>query len=114
MFKGVNTYTGLSNCSVSFGHDEYMYRLLIKNKHIFPEEALYIIRYHLLYAWHNSYSYDYIMDDKDKSMKDIVKEFTLYDLYTKDDNIIKWDYKLKDYYSKLVQKYISKDLMIYY
>ena len=41
-----NKYTsgcGLTNCSVSFGHDEYMYRLLIANNHKMPKEAEYIV-----------------------------------------------------------------------
>ena len=111
---------GLSNCSVSFGHDEYMYRILKKcttllQTSIIPQEALYIIRYHSLYAWHSSSSYDYLMDDTDRKMKSIVKEFSSFDLYTKDDmNIIKWNYELKDFYTKLVKKYISKDMMIVY
>jgi len=105
---------GLSNCSVSFGHDEYMYRLLIANNHSLPDEALYIIRYHSLYCWHSSTSYDYLTDTKDYNMKSIVQEFNKYDLYTKDDkNIIRWTSELKEYYTKLIKKYIAKDLMIY-
>jgi len=105
---------GLSKCSVSFGHDEYMYRLLVKNNTTLPEEALYIIRYHSLYAWHSSTSYDYLMDTKDNTMKSIVKEFSMYDLYTKDDtNMIRWDYKLKEYYTNLVKKYITGNMMLY-
>jgi inositol oxygenase len=104
---------GLSNCNVSFGHDEYMYRLLQANQHSLPEEALYIVRYHSLYTWHSGNYYDKLMDLKDKWMKSIVKEFNKYDLYTKNDmNIVKWDYKLKDYYTNLVKKYIAPDLMI--
>lgn len=104
---------GLSKCSVSFGHDEYMYRLLQANEHSLPDEALYIIRYHSLYTWHSGTYYDDLMDKKDKKMKSIVQEFNKYDLYTKDDNnTISWDFKLKEFYSDLVKKYISKDMMI--
>ena len=93
-----------------------MYRLLEANKtedKYLPLEAMYIIRYHSLYAWHSSNSYDYLMDSTDTLMKPIVKEFSSYDLYTKDDNnIIKWDYIMKEYYTKLIKKYISNDMMI--
>ena len=115
----IEPYIGLSNCSISFGHDEYMYRILKKCNgladNILPIEAMYIIRYHSLYAWHSSTSYDYLMDKVDSEMKDIVKEFSSFDLYTKDDtNLIQWNYELKDFYTKLIKKYISKDMMIYY
>jgi len=106
---------GLSNCSVSFGHDEYLYRLLQANSNSLPEEALYIIRYHSLYAYHSTNSYDYLLDEKDRLMKPIVKEFNKYDLYTKNDsNIIKWTFALKEYYTNLVKKYLSANLMLYF
>ena len=111
-----NKYTsgcGLSNCSVSFGHDEYMYRLLIANTHKMPKEAEYIVRYHSLYTWHSSTEYDYLEDEEDKKMKKIVKEFNNFDLYTKDDTLpIKWNNELIKYYSELVKKYISSQLQI--
>ena len=52
-----------------------------------PIEAEYIIRYHSLYLYHSSDSYDYLLNDKDKKMKKIVKEFNQYDLYSKNDNL---------------------------
>lgn len=111
-----NKYTsgcGLSNCSISFGHDEYMYRLLIANNHKMPKEAEYIVRYHSLYTWHSSNEYDYLQDEEDKKMKNIVKEFNNFDLYTKDDTLpIKWNNELIKYYSELVKKYISPILKI--
>nr|CAG4644036.1 EOG090X07RL [Lepidurus arcticus] len=36
---------GLENVTMSWGHDEYLYRLLLNQKASLPEEALYIIRY---------------------------------------------------------------------
>lgn len=114
----INLYTqhcGLKNCSVSFGHDEYLYRLLKFNNTTLPEEALYIIRYHSLYAWHNKNEYDYIESNDDKYFKKYVQQFNIFDLYTKDNNnlIIITD-ELKTYYSDLIKKYISNDLTIFY
>ena len=104
---------GLSNCSVSFGHDEYMYRLLISNNHKMPKEAEYIVRYHSLYTWHSGTEYDYLEDEEDRKMKKIVKEFNNFDLYTKDDTLpIKWNNELIKYYSELVKKYISPLMQI--
>jgi inositol oxygenase len=112
----INIYTagcGLSNTSISFGHDEYMYRMLIANNHTMPKQAEYIVRYHSLYAWHSSDDYNYLEDDMDKQMKNVVQKFNKFDLYTKNDNLpIKWNSQLLNYYSYLVKKYISKDMLI--
>jgi inositol oxygenase len=106
---------GLNECSVSFGHDEYLYRLLKFNNTTLPEEALYMIRYHSLYAWHNENEYTELESEDDRHYKKYVKQFSSFDLYTKDnDNIIELTDDLKEFYTELVKKYISKDLMIYY
>jgi inositol oxygenase len=104
---------GIDNCMISFGHDEYLYKLIMANPHSLPEEALYIIRYHSLYVAHSGNGYDYLFSDKDQKMIPVVREFNKYDLYTKDDsNKIKWTPSLKEYYTKLIKKYLSADLMI--
>jgi len=114
--NNINIYTdncGLDNCSVSFGHDEYLYRLLKYNNHKLPLEAEYMIRYHSLYAWHSSDSYDYLENDTDKIMKPWVKLFNKYDLYTKNDNnVVEWNNELREYYTNLVCKYINQDIYI--
>ena len=116
--KKINKYLdkcGLENCNISFGHDEYMYHLLKKNNHKMPIEAEYIIRYHSLYLYHSSDSYDYLLNDDDIIMKNIVKEFNQYDLYSKNDDLpIKWTFELREYYTKLIKKYISQNMIIYY
>lgn len=104
---------GLRNTSIAFGHDEYMYQLLVANKHKMPVEAEYIVRYHSLYAWHSSNAYDYLQDVEDSKMKKIVKEFNNFDLYTKNDSLPReWNYDLRTYYSGLVKKYISPSMII--
>jgi inositol oxygenase len=113
---GISIYQdgcGLHNVSVAFGHDEYMYRLLVANNHKMPPEAEYIVRYHSLYAWHSSDAYDYLQDKEDARMKKIVKEFNAFDLYTKNDALPKeWTIELRNYYSGLVKKYISPSMII--
>jgi hypothetical protein len=114
-----------------------MYRLLKANSHKMPIEAEYIIRYHSLYVWHSGSDYDYLQTEDDMLMKNVVQEFNKFDLYTKDDanlnsskedflpqkksyafcsdtNDIKWSYQLREYYTSLIKKYISNDLMIKY
>lgn len=104
---------GLDNTSVAFGHDEYMYRLLVANGHKMPREAEYIVRYHSLYAWHSSNAYNYLQNKEDARMKKIVQDFNKFDLYTKNDNLPKaWTHELRNYYTELVKKYISPSLII--
>lgn len=104
---------GLNNTSVAFGHDEYMYRLLVINGHKMPREAEYIVRYHSLYAWHSSDAYDYLQDEHDAQMKKIVKEFNEFDLYSKNDSLPqKWTHDLRTYYTGLMKKYISPSTII--
>lgn len=114
--KNINMYSnncGLDNCEISFGHDEYMYFLLKANNHTMPLEAEYIIRYHSLYLYHSSDSYDHLLNDVDKKMKTIVKEFNAHDLYSKNDDVpVKWNPELIKYYSDLFRKYISLDMRI--
>lgn len=114
--SGINRYSagcGLYNTSVSFGHDEYMYRLLVANNHKMPKQAEYIVRYHSLYAWHSGTEYDYLENEEDKMMKHVVKDFNKYDLYTKNDDLpIQWTPELYEFYSRLVKKYLSPNMII--
>ena len=74
-----------------------------------------MIRYHSLYAWHSGTSYDYLENDLDKQIKPWVQDFNKYDLYTKDDsNQVQWSEELREYYTELVSRYISSDLIIYF
>lgn len=98
---------GLNNVYCSFGHDEYLYRLLKFNKVELPEEAYYMIRFHSLYLWHDKNEYEFLEDETDKKMKPFVKLFNKYDLYTKD-NDNKNINQLKNYYQKLVKKFIPE------
>jgi inositol oxygenase len=66
---------GLDNVLMSWGHDEYMYRVLKHNKTTLPDQALYMIKYHSFYPWHQSGDYGYFENDKDKAMKKWVLEF---------------------------------------
>lgn len=95
---------GFDNLKCSFGHDEYLYRLLKYNKINLPEEAYYIIRYHSLYLWHTENEYEFFENDKDTKMKEWVKLFQKYDLYTKSNSKID-EIKAKEYYDILIKKY---------
>ena len=100
---------GLNDVYCSFGHDEYLYRLLKYNNVSLPIQAFYMIRFHSLYLWHKENQYSNLEDDVDKKMKPWVKLFNNYDLYTKED-IESDELKLREYYSRIVNKYLPKEL----
>ena len=103
-------HCGLNNTYCSFGHDEYLYQMLKFNQIDLPEEAYYMIRFHSLYLWHQENEYGHLENETDRKMKSHVQNFNKYDLYTKDD-IQKLDLKnLREYYDKIVKKYIKEDL----
>jgi len=100
---------GLSNVMMSWGHDEYLYRVLKHNKTTLPEEALYMIRFHSFYPWHSGGDYMYLCDEKDLKMMPWIHEFNKYDLYTKCPETPDID-ALKPYYQSLVDKYIPGEV----
>ena len=100
---------GLNNVLCSFGHDEYLYRLLKFNKINLPTEAYYMVRFHSLYLWHDKNEYAHLEDETDKEMKKWVKLFNKYDLYTKE-NIATDNDKLRPYYSDVVKEFIPDKL----
>jgi len=103
---------GLDMCRISWGHDEFMYRVLKQNNNTIPEEGYYIIRYHSLYLWHNKEEYEYFENAKDKRMKRWVKTFNNFDLYTKS-NIQTDISELKKYYSSLILKFFGTENLLW-
>ncbi|XP_054279607.1 inositol oxygenase-like [Macrosteles quadrilineatus] len=96
---------GLENVMMSWGHDEYLYRVLRHNNCKLPERALYMIRFHSFYPWHQGGDYDYLCSSKDLDMKEDVMLFNKYDLYTKSSKVPDIE-NLKPYYQSLIDKYI--------
>ena len=97
---------GLENVTLSWGHDEYMYRVA---KDYLPEEALYMIRYHSFYSGHSSTAYDFLMNDRDREMFQWVKKFNPYDLYSKHDTAPDVE-ALKPYYRRLIGEYFPPEI----
>lgn len=96
---------GISNLMMSWGHDEYLYRLLVHNKSKLPKEALTMIRYHSFYPWHAGGDYMYFCTPEDIQMLKWIVEFNKFDLYTKSGAVPDIE-KLWPYYEKLIDKYI--------
>ena len=101
---------GLDNVLCSWGHDEYLYQILKYNQVELPDEALYIIRFHSLYPYHQGGDYMRFQDDKDKRFLKWLKLFNQYDLYSKSDIKIDED-KMREYYINLINKYIGQDYL---
>ncbi|CAF0802193.1 unnamed protein product [Didymodactylos carnosus] len=98
---------GLENVMMSWGHDEYLYRVLKNHQQCtLPDEAFYIIRYHSFYPWHTNGAYMYLCNEKDLQMLKLVQKFQKFDLYTKDDEALPDLDELKGYYQNLIKKYI--------
>jgi len=100
---------GLDNVHMSFGHDEYMYQVCVKNGSTLPTEALYIVRYHSFYPWHSHGSYTYLTNDKDREMLKWVKEFQRFDLYSKLPEKPNLE-EIIPYYKRLIAKYFPEKL----
>ena len=116
-YKGNGIYKenyGLDNVVVSFGHDEYLYLVLQKNRkiHTLSKESMDIIRYHSLYPWHTGGAYRNLMNEKDGDYKTLqnVLEFNKFDLYSKEDPIEITD-DVKQYYDDLLDEFFMDELI---
>ena len=105
-------HCGLNNVYCSWGHDEYLYQVLKHNKCPLPKEALYIIRFHSLYAYHKHNEYSHLTNKEDENMFSYLKLFNKYDLYTKCENKEVTN-KMKDYYKNLVNKYLNGGVLYF-
>ncbi len=103
---------GFDNVHFSWGHDEYMYHVLRHNKTTLPEEALYIIRYHSFYPWHQHGAYAELASEKDIKMIKYLKLFNQCDLYSKTDDVLDYE-SIKGYYDKLIKKYLPAKLKFF-
>jgi len=101
---------GLAEVRMSWGHDEYLYRVLTGNEQVcLPEAGLYMIRFHSFYPWHKYGAYKHLTNEKDEANLHWVLEFNQFDLYSK--ATAKVDVQLvKPYYQELIQKYMPGKL----
>jgi len=95
---------GFDNLHFSWGHDEYMYQVCKNNGSTLPDVALYIIRYHSFYSWHQEGAYAHFANQVDRDNLFYLKAFQKHDLYSKLPEIPDMD-TLLSYYKKLVDKY---------
>jgi inositol oxygenase len=92
---------GLSQVHMSWGHDAYIAHVV---KDYMPKAALYMLRYHSFYAWHQQGAYQHLLSKHDETMLPWVQKFNPYDLYSK--GALKPDVKaLKPYYQDLIAEF---------
>ena len=105
-------YIGFNNVIFSWGHDEYLAKLLEENKTNLPKEAIYIIRYHSFYSWHTPRNgdrgYTKLANDFDWYMLPLLKLFQKSDLYSKNNNISNIS-NIKKKYTPLIKKYLNSE-----
>ncbi|MFT7219518.1 MAG: hypothetical protein ACI8Z1_001133 [Candidatus Azotimanducaceae bacterium] len=103
---GTSRIVDIQNVLTSCGHDEYLHQQV---KPYLPEPAIYMIRCHSFYAWHEAGAYHYLCDDHDAGMLPWVKSSNAHDLYTKSNHRQNWN-DLKGYYGELMSKYLPKQI----
>ncbi len=97
---------GLGNVHLSWGHDEYIYRV---TKNYLPEPAQYMLRYHSFYSAHRHGAYRHLMLPHDEQMLEWVQKFNPYDLYSK--GAVKPNLKeLKPYYEDLIAEFFPGEI----
>ena len=97
---------GLDKVHLSWGHDEYVYRVA---KDYLPEPALYMLRYHSFYSAHRHGAYRHLMSPRDVEMLAWVQKFNPYDLYSK--GAAKPNFKeLKPFYEDLVAEFFPSKI----
>ena len=104
-------HCGLENLTLSWGHDEYLYTVLMGNreKHKLEKKYMDIIRYHSFYPWHSREEYKHLLQNGDSYTLCNVKMFNQFDLYSKPDskNI---SAGVKNYYKKLITEIFPQPL----
>jgi inositol oxygenase len=97
---------GLEKVHLSWGHDEYLYRV---TKKYLLEPAQYMIRYHSFYPGHREGAYQELFTDHDREMFDWVRKFNPYDLYSKGHTKPNVE-KLRPYYEDLIAEYFPAEI----
>eukprot|EP00850_Spirogloea_muscicola_P010116 SM000058S18546 [mRNA] locus=s58:504963:507652:+ [translate_table: standard] len=100
---------GLDNVNMSWGHDEYMYQVMVRNGTKLPPQALFIVRYHSFYALHKEGAYQHLLSDSDRQMLPWLHEFNKHDLYSKS-KVRCSIHELRPYYQSLIDKYFPSTL----
>jgi inositol oxygenase len=99
-------HCGLDKVSLSWGHDEYIYRV---TRNYLPEPAQYMLRYHSFYPAHKHGAYRHLMNAHDEQMFEWVRKFNPYDLYSKGRERPNLE-QVRPYYEDLVAEFFPAQL----
>lgn len=99
-------HCGLGQVHMSWGHDEYIYRV---TRDYLPEPAQYMLRYHSFYAAHRHGAYRHLMSPHDEEMFEWVRKFNPYDLYSKGSAKPRLE-ELRPWYEDLVSEYFPDQI----
>jgi len=102
-----DAHCGLDTLKFAWGHDEYMYRMLVANNASIPQAGLDMIRYHSAYPLHDKDAYKHLLLEEDEERINWVRLFNKFDLYTKDgSNDLRESIEdVLPYYRGLLKKY---------
>lgn len=101
-------HIGLDKVVMSFGHDEYAYRV-VSQQSVLPRAGLSMIRFHSFYPLHHEGAYMDLLEPSDFKDLEWVKEFSPYDLYSKhEEKLMVSD--LEPFYKALINKYFPPAL----
>jgi inositol oxygenase len=108
-------HCGMHNLMYAYGHDEYMYQMLVANKSTIPKEGLAMVRFHSCYPWHTGGAYRQFMTQEDEELMQAVLDFNKFDLYTKDDSgkLTAPVEELWIYYKGLIDKYFPTEKLMW-
>jgi inositol oxygenase len=101
---------GLENLHLSWGHDEYLYQVCVRNGCIIPKEGLNMIRFHSFYPWHNQREYSHLLKPEDEETLKWVLMFNKGDLYSKREELPDVE-ALKPFYANLIDKYFPNQIL---
>ena len=110
---------GIRNMMFAWGHDEYMYRVLLRKRSqmiadgasvVLPTEALDCVRFHSAYPWHTGGAYKWAESKGDKELKELILRFNAYDLYSKDDKPCDIE-RLRPYYEALIATFLPGQVL---
>ncbi|MGA7887400.1 MAG: inositol oxygenase family protein, partial [Acidobacteriaceae bacterium] len=99
-------HCGLDKVHMSWGHDEYIYRVVEDSM---PEPALYMLRYHSFYPAHRHGAYRHLMSAHDEEMFEWVRKFNPYDLYSKGAAKPNLE-EIRPYYEDLIAEHFPEPL----
>jgi inositol oxygenase len=113
--KSVSGPVGFEACWFSYGHDEYLWRVIQHNQAAglltmsadLPWMFLYIVRFHSFHAWHEEGAYKELVNSHDLEALQWLQAFCKFDLYTKSDTDFKNIDELKNYYDGLMRRYLG-------